>query len=148
MLRKNRISGLAIVVAIAFGLFVGCVGQQATMVETGKSMVAAANERVVTISVEEAKNRLDGNLALFLDVRDAREFKKGHIPGAKNISRGTLEFKVAKAIPDKGTEIVAYCKVGGRGCLAVDTLQQMGYGNVVNVKGGFIAWTKAGYPIE
>jgi rhodanese-related sulfurtransferase len=51
-------------------------------------------------------------------------------------------------VPDKSTQIVMYCKKGGRGCLAACTLCRMGYQNVVNMDGGWLAWEKAGYPVE
>jgi len=55
---------------------------------------------------------------------------------------------VAAQIPDKNAKIDLYCKSGARGALASQTLGQMGYRNVRNVTGGWLAWNKAGYPVE
>jgi rhodanese-related sulfurtransferase len=38
---------------------------------------------------------------LFLDCREPKEYKMGHIPGAMNIPRGLLEFKIEKRFPTR-----------------------------------------------
>ena len=115
---------------------------------TAKALVAEAKKNICEVSVSEAKGLLDSGGCIFLDCRTSKEFKMGHIPGAMNIPRGLLEFKIAKKIPDKNAKIAMYCKSGGRGCLATCTLCQMGYKNVKNMAGGWMAWEKSGYPIE
>lgn len=115
---------------------------------TAKDLVAEAKKDICQVSVSEAKALLDKGGYLFLDCREPKEFKMGHVPGAINIPRGLLEFKVGKKIEDKATNIVMYCKAGGRGCLATCTLCKMGYSSVVNMDGGWMAWEKAGYPVE
>ncbi|MBW1784463.1 MAG: rhodanese-like domain-containing protein [Deltaproteobacteria bacterium] len=115
---------------------------------TAKDMVSAAQKSICQVSVSEAKALLDKGGYVFLDCREPKEFKMGHIPGAVNIPRGLLEFKISKKIPDKNANIIMYCKKGGRGCLATCTLCQMGYKNAKNMSGGWMAWEKAGYPIE
>ena len=115
---------------------------------TAKDMVAEAKEDICEVSVSEAKALLDNGGYIFLDCREPKEFKMGHVPGAVNIPRGLLEFKIGKQVPDKNTKIVMYCKSGGRGCLATCTLCRMGYQNVKNMAGGWLAWEKAGYPVD
>jgi len=115
---------------------------------TAKDLVAEAKKNITSISVSDAKALFDKGGVTFLDCRDQKEFKSGHIPGAVNISRGLLEFKIAKKIPDKNAQIIMYCKSGGRGSLASDSIGKMGYKNVKNMDGGWKAWAKAGYPVE
>ena len=88
------------------------------------------------------------NKPLLIDVRTLEEFKAGAIPGAMHLDRGKLEFLVEGKIADKGTPILVFCQSGGRGTLATMTLKKMGYFNVKNIKGGFLAWKKAGYPVK
>ncbi len=116
--------------------------------KTGKDMVTEAKKIICEVSVSEAKALLDKGGDIFLDCRTSKEFKMGHIPGAMNIPRGLLEFKIAGKIPDKNANIIMYCKSGGRGCLATCTLCRMGYKNTKNLDGGWKAWDKAGYPVE
>jgi rhodanese-related sulfurtransferase len=144
---KRRIAymlPLALVLALAIG---GCA-KKVPAPMTSEELVAEAKENVCEKSVSECKAFLDEGGYLFLDCREPKEYKMGHVPGAMNIPRGLLEFKVGKKVPDKETKIVMYCKKGGRGCLASCTLCRMGYTNVVNMAGGWMAWEKAGYPVE
>ena len=145
----RRMKGLwviAIVAALAFSvsLTTAVAGDK-----TAADLVNEAKEKVCEISVAEAKEKIDSGAPLFiLDVREPDEFGKGHIPKAMNIPRGLLEFKVASKIPNKDAHILAYCKSGGRSCLACSTLLELGYKNAVSVAGGWQAWLKAGYPVE
>lgn len=115
---------------------------------TAKELVTEAKKSICEVSVSDAKALFDKGGYIFLDCRTSKEFKMGHIAGAMHLSRGLLEFKIAKKVPDKNANIVIYCVVGGRGSLATYTLGQMGYKNVKNLDGGWKAWEKAGYPIE
>ena len=79
--------------------------------------------------------------------RNARaEYEAGHIPGAINIPRGVLEFKLSNdpALCARELNIVLYCKTSGRAALAACSLQAMGYRQVQSLAGGFDAWSAAG----
>lgn len=116
--------------------------------KTADDLVSEAKKQICEVSVSEAKALFDKGGILFLDCRTSKEYKMGHVPGAINIPRGLLEFKVTKKIEDKNAPIIMYCKKGGRGCLATCTLCKMGYNNVKNMDGGWLAWQKAEYPVE
>jgi rhodanese-related sulfurtransferase len=110
--------------------------------------VAAAKKAVKSVSAEDVKKAIDSKeKAIYLDVRDGDEFAAGHLPGAQNISRGTLEFKIAKAIPDANAKIYVYCKTKGRATLATKTLNDLGYKNAVLMDAQYADWVKAGYPV-
>ena len=145
-MKKERLTILipALVLALIIG---GCASTtQKTM--TTEEMVTEAKESICEVTVSEAKGLLDEGGHIFLDCREPKEYKMGHVPGAVNIPRGLLEFKIANKVPDKSTPIIMYCKSGGRGCLAACTLCRMGYEKVMNMDGGWLAWEKAGYPVE
>ena len=113
-----------------------------------KDFVAEVSEEVAHKSLEESKAMFDDGGYVFLACRDQFEYKKGHIPGAMNISRGLMEWKIEKKIPNKDEKIVMYRKSGGRSSLAAHAIQRMGYKKVVHFEGGWLAWVKAGYPVE
>lgn len=116
--------------------------------KTPEQFVAEAKTVIKEISLDDAKRILDAKESvILLDVTDKQEFEGGHIPGALNISRGTLEFKVAMLIPDKNSRIIVYCGLDLRGPLATRTLNELGYKNAVDMAGGLKAWKAAGYPI-
>jgi rhodanese-related sulfurtransferase len=110
--------------------------------------VNAAREKITEVSAEQVKADLDaGRKFILLDVRSKEEFDAGHLPHAKHVSRGLLEFMIGRAIPDKNAEIMLYCRTGARAALATQVLNDMGYVNARNMAGGFKAWGTAGYPI-
>ncbi|MGD2099992.1 MAG: rhodanese-like domain-containing protein [Desulfobacterales bacterium] len=146
---KNKHSYILIPALVLSLIIVGCASQKASQkAMTTEEMVAEAKESICEVTVSEAKELLDKGGYLFLDCREPKEYKMGHVPGAVNIPRGLIEFKIPNKVPDKSTHIVMYCKKGGRGCLAACTLCRMGYENVMNMDGGWLAWEKAGYPVE
>lgn len=145
MKKKNLILIVALMISAAFA-FNAPLAIAKDM--TAKDLVAEAKKDITVIDVAAAKGIFDKGGATFLDCREPKEYKSGHIPGAMNIPRGLLEFKIAKKVSDKNTEIVIYCKKGGRGCLAAFNLVRMGYKNVKNLDGGWKAWAKAGNPVE
>jgi rhodanese-related sulfurtransferase len=110
--------------------------------------VTEVSHRISHNTLEETKAMFDEGGYLFLDCRDKFEFKKGRIPGSLNISRGLMEWKIEKMVPNKEEKIVIYCKSGGRSNLAAFAIQRMGYNNVTHLDGGLDGWIGAGYPVE
>ncbi len=124
-------------------------------IKSAKDLVAAANAAVAGASVDEVAKLAGKDGVVFLDVREASEWQAGHVPGAVHVPRGLLEFKADPGLPaahvkalDPAKKIVVYCASGGRSALAAKTLQDMGYPDVVNMQGGFGAWSQAGKPVE
>ena len=92
------------------------------------------------------------NEQLLLDVREEEEFKAGHVPGAVNIPRGLLEFRIWKQLGhpaqvDTGRKIYVQCQTGGRATLATKQLQDIGFTNVIAVIMNFEDWQKKGNPL-
>ena len=117
-------------------------------------LVAEAEGRVETISLDEALARLGDPDALFVDVRDVRELdREGMIPGALHVPRGLLEFWIDPASPyhkevfaeDKG--FVFYCSLGWRSAMATDRAREMGLRDICHIAGGFTAWKEVGNPV-
>jgi len=114
-----------------------------------KDMVARAKAAIKSVSAEDVKAAIDKKeKAIILDVRDPGEYAAGHLPGAINVSRGTLEWGIWSKVPDKNTKIYVYCKTAGRSALATKTLNDLGYKNAVLMDAQFEDWIKKGYPVE
>jgi adenylyltransferase/sulfurtransferase len=111
-------------------------------------LIANARRKIREIDAVTLKARLDaGEPLTVIDVREHDEWAQGHIPGARFIPRGLLEFEVERQVPDADTPLVITCAVGNRSALAALTLNEMGYRNVVSLGGGFDARQRAGYPV-
>ncbi|MBQ7882654.1 MAG: rhodanese-like domain-containing protein, partial [Treponema sp.] len=74
--------------------------------------------------------------AILLDVRTKQEFMEGHLNGAIVIPYYELSKRIENIASNKAQEIIVYCKNGGRGITAVQILNDLGYKNVYNLKGG------------
>jgi len=100
-------------------------------------------------AVSDVKARLDrGERFHFVDVREDGEYAKDHAAGAVHLGKGVIERDIEEIIPNKQEPIVLYCGGGYRSALAADSIQQMGYTNVISMDGGIKAWREAGYPME
>ena len=129
--------------------FAACATQNfGSTVKTSDQLVKDAKASIKEVSIDDVKKMIDSReKIIILDVRDKDEFETGYIPGAINLSRGMLEFKISTLIPDKNAAIIVYCGIDLRGPLATKTLNEFGYKNAVNINGGLKAWKAAGYPI-
>ena len=126
---------------------------------TFTQMVNKAQAEVPTIDAAAAnqKMQIDRKL-LVVDVRDPADIPvTGMIPGAINITLGTLTYKADHEVPaewrdmnfaDLTRPIITTCETGEMAALAGKLLKDMGYTDVQILKGGTVAWKKAGYPTE
>lgn len=118
------------------------------MALTAMEMVANAKQQIKEVDTATAKVQLQSSL--ILDVREPAEYAAGHLPGAINIPRGVLEFKIDATPEFQGKQqesIVVYCQTGGRSALAALALNQLGYTQAVSMAGGFKAWSESGLPL-
>lgn len=117
--------------------------------KTAHDLVAAAKARITEITPQQAQAAL-GTAELVLDVREPAEYAGGHLPGAVNIPRGLLEFKLSgdPALERRDLQVLLYCKTSGRAALAALTLQEMGYVHVQSISGGFDAWSASSLPVS
>ena len=114
-----------------------------------QEMVAKAKAAIKVVSAEDVKTAIDNKeKAVILDVRDPNEYTAGHLPGAINVSRGTLEFGIWGKVPDQSAKIYVYCKTAGRSTLATKTLNDLGYKNAVLMDAKYEDWIKKDYPVE
>ena len=145
MFGRRFVLTAAVVAALALPLF--ALSAQAQDRPALKQMLEATRSHITEISPAQGQALMANAGTVFVDVRTTEEWTAGHLPGAKHLDRGKLEFMVETSLPDKATPIVVYCKSGDRGALAAATLQEMGYTNVRNLAGGFMGWAKAGYAV-
>ncbi|ERP93444.1 sulfurtransferase [Marinobacter sp. ES-1] len=116
--------------------------------KTAHDLVEAARAEIREIPLDQADDAIK-KADVLLDVREADEYNTSHIPGAVNVSRGILEFKLTNdpAFEDRALNLVIYCKNSGRSALAARAMKEMGYIHVQSIAGGIEAWEAAGKPL-
>lgn len=122
---------LPILISLLF-LLAGCSGTE-------------ADRSYEQITQEKAKEMMDTQDVIVLDVREQDEYDSGHIPGAVLLPVGTIDEDTAgKVIPEKDSTVLVYCRSGNRSKTASETLVKLGYTNVYEF-GGINTWP---YDIE
>ena len=92
------------------------------------------------ITQEEAKEMMDSQEVIILDVREQGEYDSGHIPGAVLLPVGTIdETTAAEVIPEKDSTVLVYCRSGNRSKTASAALAELGYTGIYEF-GGINTW--------
>lgn len=93
------------------------------------------------ISQEKAKEMMDTQEVVIVDVREQDEYDSGHIPDAVLLPVGTIdEDTAAAAIPEKDSTVLVYCRSGNRSKTASSALAELGYTNIYEF-GGIKTWS-------
>ncbi|MGD8189308.1 rhodanese-like domain-containing protein [Brevibacillus ginsengisoli] len=79
------------------------------------------------------------NEVVFIDVREAFEYKSGHIQSFQNVPLSTLEKRLNEIDRDKS--IVLTCKSGMRSRQAAKVLLKYGFTKVSHLQSGLSGWT-------
>lgn len=100
----------------------------------------AADGSYQQITQEKAKEMMDTQEVIILDVREQDEYDNGHIPGAVLLPVGTIdENTAADVIPEKDSTVLVYCRSGNRSKTASAALADLGYTNIYEF-GGINTW--------
>jgi rhodanese-related sulfurtransferase len=100
--------------------------------------------RTASIDAADAAD-LASRSAVIVDVRQPAEWKAGHIKGTLHIPLRQLAKRLEQ-LP-RGNTIVTVCRTGHRSSIAARTLTRAGH-DVLNLKGGINAWSRAGLPLS
>ena len=79
-----------------------------------------------------------GAVTQFIDVREPDEVAEGTLPGTVNIPLGALPSRIGDL--DAGRRTVVLCRSGGRSTQACQFLVARGFGDVINLDGGMLAY--------
>lgn len=98
---------------------------------------------MVEVTPSEALSRMQQG-ALLVDVREQNEFDEVHAAGATLMPLSQFEDLYHELPADR--EILLICRSGARSGRATEFLLQNGYSQVMNLKGGTLAWLEADLP--
>ncbi len=108
------------------------------------------------ISVEEFDEMIENHDDLLIvDVREAGEFRRGHIPGAVLLPRGLLEgaaddarrLQMEQLLGGHHKTFVLCSRDGSGSATTADSLRQLGFEKVYSLAGGIARWQAQGYAL-
>ena len=83
-----------------------------------------------------------------MDVRDAAEYKSGHITNARHIPEAEIDSRMKELERVKAKPIIVSCARGNRSMNVANRLRGLGFAEVFSLRGGIAAWQQANMPLE
>jgi rhodanese-related sulfurtransferase len=102
-------------------------------------LTACSSAGYKNVSTEEAKQLIDNNEVIVLDVRTPDEFQGGHIPNSTLIPLQELENRLTEL--NKGESYLVVCRSGNRSTKASEILTGNGFSKIYNMTGGMNNWS-------
>ena len=109
------------------------------------------SDGMTVIPVDEFAQFITQSEVQLLDVRTPEEFEAGHIADAVMIDYRTDPegfVQKAEAQLKKGRPVALYCRSGKRSHDAAELLHKAGFQQLVELKGGILAWQEAGKEVK
>jgi rhodanese-related sulfurtransferase len=100
------------------------------------------------VGTHEATRLVNSASAVFLDIRETKEYEGGRLPNAIHIPLSQLASRGGELARFTGKPIVAYDMSGSRSRMANGALGRLGFKEIYNLRGGYKAWKEAGLPVE
>jgi len=99
------------------------------------------------VTPQQAINLVNSEEGIFLDIRDGKEFKQGHIVDAVHLPLAQLGSKVSELEKYKAKPIIVVCKMGQTASGATKQLRAAGFDRAQKMTGGMMEWTTLKLPV-
>ena len=103
---------------------------------------------ISTVNAAEALRLINDQEAWVVDIRDAGEYKTGHIPQARHLPFATLKERLSELTKTGDKPIIVYCRTGSISQSACALLKKNNIANVYSLSGGLSAWIDANLPVS
>jgi len=103
---------------------------------------AQTTQVVKVVDVTTFKKGISKKDVQLIDVRTPAEFKQGYIENAILIDYKAENFKTKVQELDKDKPVYLYCRSGRRSAFASTILKDLGFKEIVDLEGGYLAWSK------
>ncbi|HXF20078.1 MAG TPA: rhodanese-like domain-containing protein [Streptosporangiaceae bacterium] len=117
-------------------------------------VLVRTRQRLARLGPEQAWAAMQDG-ALLVDIRPAAQrAAEGEVPGALIVERNVLEWRLdpasAARLPQAsyGRPLIVMCSAGYASSLAAASLQDLGLTAATDLAGGFLAWVRAGLPVQ
>ena len=137
---------------MSFGLFLLFLGEQWVLVtalivtlwllyftEARKAGPALSPQQAITLTNTEG--------GVFLDIREAKDFKQGHIAGAINIPSASLPNRMGELNAYQEKPVIVVCRMGTSAGAAVKQLRANGFSQAQRMAGGMMSWDEQRLPV-
>jgi len=99
-----------------------------------------SNKSGPSLTPQQAINLVNSDDGIFVDLRDAADFNKGHISGSVNIPAAKVAERMVELEKYKDKPIVLVCKMGQQSGVAGKQLKSSDYEEVYKMSGGMMEW--------
>ncbi len=93
--------------------------------------------------LEESKNAYT-----VIDMRTPSEYHSAHIQGAMLIDIMAPSFKEKLRDLPKDATYIVYCRTDKRSTKGVSIMKDLGFENIIHMRGGILDWQKQGLPVR
>jgi len=100
---------------------------------------------IKTLSPEQAQELITSGECDIVDVREPREWSRGHLPGARLVSFDRLRQSPKSTLTRDN--VIFVCAAGVRSQAAAKVAEESGISNVYNLSGGTRNWVSSGYKL-
>jgi rhodanese-related sulfurtransferase len=131
--------GFVVLVAVGLLVFANLSG------DTMTTDSANSNENnLQTVDVAQFAKGLGEDDVIILDIRTPQEYNSGRIAGADNIDYYSTDFEKELDALDRHQSYKLYCNSGNRSASALKLMEEMGFTDVEELRGGIQAWNNSG----
>lgn len=99
------------------------------------------------VSTSQATQLINREDAVVLDTREAKDFKAGHIAGARNIPQSRLDERMSELDKFKSKPVIVVCKTGQAAGAAQAKLSKAGFERALKLQGGIMQWQSDSLPL-
>jgi rhodanese-related sulfurtransferase len=100
-----------------------------------------------SLSPQQAINLVNKEQGVFVDLRDSKEFRNGHIPDAVNLPYTKVASNMGTLDPYRERPVILVCKMGQHAGAVSKQLQQAGFTQVYRMTGGMLEWGGLQLPV-
>ncbi|MEE9413155.1 MAG: rhodanese-like domain-containing protein [Methylococcales bacterium] len=112
-----------------------------------QNLFELATRKYKPVSTVVAVHLINTRDPVFLDVREAFEYTKGHIQDSINIPAAKLEKRLSELEKFKSKLLIVACQTGTRSTSACKKLKAAGFEEIMHLTGGIQAWEDQKLPL-
>ena len=99
------------------------------------------------LSINEAVQLVNGDGGIFLDIREATDYARGHITDAVHIPAAALAKRSNELEKYRDKPVVVVCKMGQSAGPATKSLRAQGFIRAQKLSGGMMEWDAQKLPV-